>query len=59
VTPEVVENLLAQGLNDLEPRLTRHGYNVKVLAELLNVRAAEARSFLHDQLPHGRTQDPD
>ena len=57
VTAEVIENVLAQGLDDLEPRLTRHGYNAKVLAELLNVRAAEVRSFLHGQLPPGRTQD--
>jgi O-acetylhomoserine/O-acetylserine sulfhydrylase-like pyridoxal-dependent enzyme len=57
VTAEVIENVLAQGLDDLEPRLTRHGYNAKVLAELLNVRPAEVRSFLHGQLPPGRTQD--
>ena len=57
VTAEVVENVLAHSLNDLEPRLSRHGYNAKVLAELLNVRAAEVRSFLHGQLPPGRTQD--
>lgn len=57
VTPEVIESVLAQGLDDLEPRLTRHGYNAKVLAELLNVRAAEVRSFLHGQLPPGRTSD--
>jgi hypothetical protein len=57
LTPEVIELVLAQGLNDLEPRLIRQGYNDKVLAALLNVRTTEVRSFLHGQLPPGRTQD--
>jgi type II secretory pathway predicted ATPase ExeA len=57
VTPEVIEAVLSQGLNDLEPRLVRHGYNAKVLARLLNARPAEVRSFLHGRLPPGRTQE--
>jgi cystathionine beta-lyase/cystathionine gamma-synthase len=48
---------LATGLDDLEPRLIRHGYNAKVLAELLNIRVSEVNSFLHAQLPPGRTED--
>jgi hypothetical protein len=51
VTSEVIEAVLSQGLNDLEPRLVRHGYNAKVLARLLNARPAEVRSFLHGRLP--------
>jgi len=35
------ETILVVGLNDLEPRLIRHGYNTKGLANLLNVRTAE------------------
>jgi type II secretory pathway predicted ATPase ExeA len=42
------------GLDDLEPSLIRHGYNAKSLAELLNVRTTEVRSFLHGQLPQER-----
>ena len=57
VTIEMVEAVLAVGLNDLEPRLIRHGYSAKVLAELLNVRTSEINSFLHSQLPPGRTED--
>ncbi|NET38363.1 MAG: AAA family ATPase [Cyanothece sp. SIO1E1] len=57
VTPEIVEMILSKGLDDLEPTLIRHGYNSKVIAHLLNVRPAEVRSFLHGQLPPGRTQD--
>jgi len=54
---DIIQTVLAAGLNDLEPHLSRHGYNAKVLAELLNVRTAEVRSFLHGQLPTGRSQD--
>ncbi len=57
VTTDILETTLAHGLDDLEPHLVRHGYNVKVLAELLNVRPAEVRSFLHGQLPPGRTSE--
>ncbi|NJK50054.1 hypothetical protein HC931_19670 [Candidatus Gracilibacteria bacterium] len=51
VTAEVIETVLAVGLDDLKPHLTRNGYNAKVLAELLNVRPVYVRSFLHGQLP--------
>lgn len=57
ITPEVIDAVLSQGLNDLEPRLVRHGYTAKVLARLLNARPAEVRSFLHGRLPPGRTQE--
>jgi hypothetical protein len=48
---------LAPELHDLEPTLTRYGYNVKALAELLNIRQADVRAFLHGQLPPGRTEE--
>ena len=57
VTVEMVEAVLAAGLNDLEPRLIRHGYNAKVIAKLLNIRVTEVNSFLNAQLPPGRTED--
>ena len=57
ITAEFMETVLAIGLDDLEPSLIRHGYNAKTLAELLNVRTSEVRSFLHGQLPPGRTSD--
>jgi len=31
--------------------------NTQVLARLLNTRPAEIRSFLHSQLPPGRTEE--
>ena len=57
ITTEFMETVLAIGFDDLEPNLIRHGYNVKSIARLLNVRPAEVRSFLHNQLPPAKTQD--
>lgn len=57
VTADIANNVLATSLNDPEPHLIRHGYNVKSLAQLVNVRPAEIRAFLHGQLPPGRQQE--
>jgi hypothetical protein len=57
VTPAIVQMTLAPDLHDLEPTLTRYGYNVKALAELLNIRQTDVRAFLHGQLPPGRTEE--
>ena len=57
VPPAIVHATLAPDLHALEPALTRYGYNVAALAELLNLRPAEVRAFLHGQLPPGRTEE--
>ena len=57
LTPEVIETALVKRFDDLEPRLTRHGYNIKALSELLNVRPRDMRSFLQGRLPPNRTQE--
>jgi type II secretory pathway predicted ATPase ExeA len=57
VTPAIVHTTLAPDLHDLEPTLTRYGYNAKALSEFLNIRQAEVRAFLHGQLPLGRTEE--
>ena len=57
VTPALVHSTLAPDLQALEPILTRYGYNVVALAELLNIRQAEVRAFLHGQLPPDRTEE--
>src|SRR5215467_7322040 len=57
VTPAIVHMTLAPDLHDLEPTLTRYGYNVTALAELLNIRQADVRAFLRGQLPPGRTEE--
>jgi hypothetical protein len=57
VTPAMVRMTLAPDLHGQEPTLTRYGYNVTAVAELLNIRQAEVRAFLHGQLPPGRTEE--
>lgn len=54
---EIIESILARDIDGLEPKLSRHGYDVKALADLLNVRPAEIRSFLRGQLAPGRAQE--
>jgi type II secretory pathway predicted ATPase ExeA/predicted XRE-type DNA-binding protein len=57
VTATVVNSTLAPDMHALEPTLTRHGYNVKALSELLHIRQPEVRSFLRGQLATGRTEE--
>jgi hypothetical protein len=57
VTPTIVHATLAPDMHELEPTLTRYGYNTKALSELLHIRQAEVRAFLHGQLPSGRTEE--
>ena len=40
VGTDMIENVLAKDINGLVPRLTRQGYNAKVLADLLQCKAA-------------------
>jgi type II secretory pathway predicted ATPase ExeA len=57
VSADVVKATMAPDINALEPTLTRYGYNVKALSELLNVRAAEIRALLYGQLPEERAAE--
>ena len=43
VTAEVVEAVLSRQLDELEPKLTRHGYNVRILSEQFNAKPAEIK----------------
>jgi type II secretory pathway predicted ATPase ExeA len=57
VSAEMIASVLAQDINGLESTLTRHGYGFKVVADLLNVRPAEIRSFLQGRLTANRAQE--
>jgi type II secretory pathway predicted ATPase ExeA len=57
VTPDLIESVLAKGLNDAEPTLARYGYTARAVADLLHVRPAEVQAFLRGQLPAGRVQE--
>lgn len=54
---KIIAQVLAHGLNDLEPYLVRQGYNDKMLSELLNVKKAEIRALFYGQLPPTRSQE--
>ncbi len=57
VETEIIDAVLAKDINAMEPVLTRHGYNIKALAELLDTKPTEIRSFLHGSLTPARTQE--
>lgn len=57
VTAQVVESILSRQLDDLEPRLTRHGYSVRSLADQFSVKPAEIRQFLRGELSGVRAQE--
>jgi len=57
VSTEIVEAVIAKDINDPEPTLTRQGYNVKNLANVLNVKPIVIRSFLKGKLPQAVSQE--
>jgi type II secretory pathway predicted ATPase ExeA len=57
VTADVTQAVLSRHLEDLEPRLTRHGYTVRALADQFNAKPAEIKLFLHGQLDAARTRE--
>lgn len=57
VTPDIIDSVLAKGLNDVEPTLARYGSTARAVADLLHARPAEVRAFLRGQLPAGRAQE--
>lgn len=57
VSAGLVDSVLAPGLDDLEPRLARHGYTARILAQEFDIRQAEIRSFLRGTLQPGRSEE--
>jgi type II secretory pathway predicted ATPase ExeA len=57
VSAEVIDSVLAQDINGLESTLTRHGYSFKVVADLVNARPSEIRSFLQGRLSVSRAHE--
>jgi hypothetical protein len=57
VTLAVVESILSKQIDDLEPTLTRHGYNVKSLSEQFQAKPAEIRSLFQGQLDPMRARE--
>jgi type II secretory pathway predicted ATPase ExeA len=57
VDVDTINDILAPDLDGLEARLTRNGYNAKVLTEMLGAKTKEVRAFLGGHLPPERTQE--
>lgn len=57
VTTAIVETVLSKQIDDLEPTLTRHGYDVRSLAEQFNAKQSEIKSLFRGQLDPVRTRE--
>lgn len=57
VTDALINSILSKQIDDLEPTLTRHGYNVRNLAQQFNTKPAEIKLLFKGQLDPVRTQD--
>ena len=57
VSAEVVEQVLSHAIDELEPTLTRNGYDAPALTALLNAKPAEVRDFLSGTLAAARTRE--
>jgi type II secretory pathway predicted ATPase ExeA len=53
----IVDAVLSRRLDDLEPQLTRHGYDVRSLCEQFDARPAEIRQLLRGDLDPARTNE--
>ena len=57
VDQTTVETVLSRRLDDLEPQLTRHGYDLRSLCEQFDARPAEIRQLLRGDLDPARTNE--
>ena len=56
VTVAVVEAVLSRQIDDLEPRLTRYGCDIRSIAEEFRIKPADVRPFLQGLLDPARTR---
>jgi hypothetical protein len=57
VTTAIIESILSKQIDDLEPTLTRHGYDVRGLAEQFNAKPAEIKLLFRGQLDPARSRE--
>lgn len=57
VTVEIVEQVLSRAIDDLEPTLTRNGYDAGSLASQLGARPSDIRAFLAGTLDSEDTRE--
>jgi hypothetical protein len=54
LSAELIESVLSLQLDELEPTLTRHGYQVKDLAELFDAKPTEIKALFNNTLDASR-----
>jgi hypothetical protein len=57
ITASVVEAVLSSKLDELEPQLTRNGYDLRSLVEQFDAKPAEIRRLLRGDLDASRAQE--
>lgn len=57
IDESIVETILSQRIDDLEPQLTRHGYDVRNLVEQFDAKPVEIRKLLRGALDPGRANE--
>lgn len=57
IDASIVETVLSHRIDDLEPELTRHGYDVRTLCEQFDAKPAEIRELLRGTLNPQRSTD--
>lgn len=57
VTAEVVESVLSRHIDDLEPRLVRHGYDARAVAEVIGAKTTEVKLLLQGGLEAARARE--
>ena len=57
VTGAIVESVLSKQIDELEPTLTRHGYDARGLAEQFHAKPAEIKLLFRGQLDATRTKE--
>lgn len=57
IDASIVETVLSRLIDDLEPELTRHGYDVRTLCEQFDAKPAEIRELLRGTLNPQRSTD--
>lgn len=57
ITAELITSVLAVDLNGPEAQLIRQGYDVRALAEVLDIKASEVRNFIKGNLPAAQREE--
>jgi hypothetical protein len=57
IDASIVETVLSRWIDDLEPQLTRHGYDVRTLCDQFDAKPVEIREFLRGNLNPQRSTE--